>query len=57
MSSKRIVVNCFQQSCIFAFCDNFSFHQKEETTYYYFPSRAFLQQPSINFMAGVTVGF
>lgn len=28
-----------------------------ETTYYYYHSRAFLQQPGINFMAGVTVGF
>ena len=28
-----------------------------ETCYYYYHSRAFLQQPGINFMAGVTVGF
>lgn len=28
-----------------------------ETTCYYYHSRAFLQQPGINFMAGVTVGF
>ena len=28
-----------------------------ETTYYYFHSRAYLQQPGINFMAGVSVGF
>ncbi len=28
-----------------------------ETTYYYYHSRAYLQQPGINFMAGVTVGF
>lgn len=28
-----------------------------ETTYYYYHSRAFLQQPGINFMAGVSVGF
>lgn len=27
------------------------------TTYYYYHSRAYLQQPGINFMAGVTVGF
>ena len=28
-----------------------------ETTYYYYHSRAFLQQPGINFMGGVSVGF
>ena len=28
-----------------------------ETTYYYYHSRAFLQQPGFNFMAGVSVGF
>lgn len=28
-----------------------------ETTYYYYHSRAYLQQPGINFMAGVSVGF
>lgn len=28
-----------------------------ETTCYYYHSRAFLQQPGVNFMAGVTVGF
>ena len=28
-----------------------------KTTYYYYHSRAYLQQPGINFMAGVSVGF
>ena len=28
-----------------------------ETTYYYYHSRAYLQQPGINFMAGVSIGF
>jgi iron complex outermembrane receptor protein len=28
-----------------------------ETCYYYYHSRAFLQQPGFNFMAGITVGF
>lgn len=28
-----------------------------ETTYYYYHSRAYLQQPGINFMAGVNIGF